>query len=150
MSSINAFTWGIAASYGVYLSHYLAENTFSGATPLDFALVGGLEFAMAMLGAPLVTIICRKAGLRPTMSGGVILQTLGFMLASLSAGRIWVLYLTQGVLIGLGISFTFVPGAAILPQWFRRKRTLAMGFSSAGSGIGGVIFSLATDTMIRR
>lgn len=38
---------------------------------------------------------------------------------------------------------------AVLPQWFWKKRTLAQGMSSAGSGVGGIIFSIGTDAMIR-
>lgn len=149
MGTINAFVWGVAASYGVYLSHYLSANTFVGARPLDFALVGGLNFAIAMAIAPLVTNINRILGTRPTMLIGVVLHALGFITASFADGRIWVLFLTQGMLIGIGISFMFIPSVAVLPQWFWKKRTLAQGMSSAGSGIGGIIFSVGTDAMIR-
>ena len=96
VSTINSFVWGVAASYGVYLAHYLSDNTFVGATPLDFALIGGLNFAVAMLIAPLVTIVTRRLGTRPTMMIGVLLHALGFVTASFSNGRTWVLFLTQG------------------------------------------------------
>ena len=42
---INAHTWGINSSYGVFLSHYLANNYYLGATALDFAFVGGLSIS---------------------------------------------------------------------------------------------------------
>jgi len=148
-SLLNAFTWGVAASYGVYLSHYLSSSTFPSARPLDYALIGGLEFAIAMLIAPIVTTTTRRLGLRKTMSIGVLAQSLGFIFASFAGHRIWILYLTQGVLVGVGLGFLFIPSVAVLPQWFWRRRTLAQGISSAGSGIGGIIFSLGTDAMIR-
>ncbi|GAB7341220.1 hypothetical protein MBLNU457_7504t1 [Dothideomycetes sp. NU457] len=146
---LNGFTWGVAASYGVYLSHYLSSHTFPSASPLDYALIGGLEFAIAMLLAPLVTIITKALGLRRTLSLGVLAQSLGFVLASFAADRVWVLYLTQGALVGVGIGFLFTPSVAVLPQWFWARRTLAQGISSAGSGLGGIVFSLGTDAMIR-
>lgn len=105
VATINSFTWGVSAAYGVLLSHYLANDTFAGATPLDFALVGGLNFGVAMAFAPFVTDINRRLGTRPTMLIGVLLHALGFITASFSAGRIWVLFLTQGMLVGIGISF---------------------------------------------
>ncbi len=135
-------------AYGVYLSHYLSENTYLGATPLDFAFIGGLNFSMAMLVAPLVTILARKFGTRIPMLVGVSLLAAGNIFASFSS-RIWQLYLSQGILIGLGVGFTYIPSIAILSQWFQKKRSLANGISGAGSGIGGLIFSFMTEAVIK-
>ncbi|GAM85742.1 hypothetical protein ANO11243_037500 [Dothideomycetidae sp. 11243] len=146
---INFHTWGVATSYGIYLSYYLSANTFKNATALDFALIGGLEFALTMLLAPIVTPICRYLQLRPTMAIGVVIHAFGFICAGFSSGRIWALYLTQGVMIGVGLSFIFIPAAATLPQWFWKRRTMAVGLTSAGAGLGGLTFSLATNAMIR-
>jgi len=135
-------------SYGVYLSHYLHNNIFPEATSFDYAFIGGFNFSIAMLVAPFVTMCTRKFGKRLPMISGVMLQAGGFISASF-ARRIWHLYLSQGILIGLGVGFIFIPSISILSQWFSQKRSLANGVSSAGSGIGGVIFSFATGAMIR-
>ena len=103
---------------------------------------------MAMLVAPFVTIITRNFGKRVPMILGVIMQAGGFVSASF-AKRIWHLYLSQGMLVGLGVGFIFIPSISILSQWFSTKRSLVNGISSAGSGIGGVTFSFATGTMIK-
>lgn len=71
----------------------------------------------------------------------------GFIAASF-ASRIWQLYLSQGVLVGLGVGFVYVPSIAVLSQWFAKRRSLANGISAAGSGIGGLIFSFAIDASI--
>ena len=52
------------------------------------------------------------------------------------------------MLVGAGVGFVSIPCIAILPQWFDKRRSLAGGISSAGSGIGGLIFSFATQAMI--
>ena len=78
---------------------------------------------------------------------GVLFLITGFIGASF-AQHIWHLYLTQGILIGLAVGFTYIPSIAILSQWFQRKRSLANGISAAGSGIGGLIFSFGTAAMI--
>ena len=101
-----------------------------------------------MLAAPLVTVVARKLGTRAPMAIGVVIQTAGFVSASF-AGRVWQLYLSQGLLIGVGLGFIYVPSIAILSQWFSKKRSLVNGISSAGSGIGGLIFSFAIEAMIR-
>ncbi len=103
---------------------------------------------MAMLVAPLVTIVARKLGTRTPMAIGVLIQTAGFISASF-ASRIWHLYMSQGLLIGVGLGFIYIPSIAILSQWFSKKRSLVNGISSAGSGIGGLIFSFAIEAMIR-
>lgn len=42
----------------------------------------------------------------------------------------------------------WLPAAPILAQWFSKKRSLAQGIASSGSGIVGVIFSVSTTYMI--
>ncbi|KAK9243276.1 major facilitator superfamily domain-containing protein [Lipomyces tetrasporus] len=147
--AVNCFSWGIVASYGVYLSHYLNSGIYPEASSIDFALIGGFNFSMAMLAAPLVTFLTRKFGIRFTMTIGVILLSGGFIAASF-ANRVWHLYLTQGLLVGLGVGFNYIPSMAVLSQWFEKKRSLANGISSGGSGIGGAVFSWATQAMIDR
>ncbi|CAD0049693.1 unnamed protein product [Aureobasidium pullulans] len=104
---------------------------------------------MAMIVSPIVTISTRKYGKYLTMSIGIAFQTAGFIGASFAI-RIWQLYLTQGLLVGFGIGFLYIPSTAILSQWFKRRRSLANGISSAGSGVGGACFAWATEAMIQR
>ncbi|KAE8445055.1 hypothetical protein EG329_013769 [Mollisiaceae sp. DMI_Dod_QoI] len=145
--TINTFTWGQTASYSIYLAHYLSSNQFPTATSMDYAFIGGLQFAISLLIAPLVTIVTRKFSTQPPMLIGILLQTIGFITASY-ASKIWHLYLSQGLLIGLGLGFIFVPATPILSQWFSKKRSLAIGISSAGSGVGGLLFSFGIQAMI--
>ena len=50
---------------------------------------------------------------------------------------------------GLGMGFLFVGTVGVVPQWFTTKRSLANGISTAGSGIGGMVYSLAAQAMIQ-
>jgi MFS family permease len=102
---------------------------------------------MAMLVSPIVTVITRRYGIHAPMLMGITFQTAGFIAASF-ATLIWHLYLTQGILVGFGVGFTYIPSIAILSQWFGQRRSLANGISAAGSGIGGLIFSLAVRAAI--
>ncbi|KAG4436787.1 hypothetical protein IFR05_007721 [Cadophora sp. M221] len=140
--TINCFTWGVVSSYGVFLGYYLKNNIYPDATPIDFAFIGGLNFSTAMIASPLVTVLVPSTpfGIHLPMLIGICFQTAGFVTASF-ANQIWHLYLTQGILVGLGVGFTYIPSIAILSQWFHKKRSLANGISAAGSGIGGLIFS---------
>lgn len=135
-------------SYGVYLSNYLATDYFPEATPLDYALIGGLEFGAALFISPLCTILTREVGRNAVMFAGCFMFSGGFIAASF-ATRIWQLYLSQGVLIGLGIGAIFIPSIQVLPQWFLKRRSLAGGLASSGSGFAGLAFSLGTSAMIQ-
>ncbi|EGU83905.1 hypothetical protein FOXB_05581, partial [Fusarium oxysporum f. sp. conglutinans Fo5176] len=66
------------------------------------------------------------------------------------ASRTWQLYLTQGALVGSGIGFIIVPSTAVLSQWLSKRRSMANGISSAGSGVGGAAFTWGTAAMIQR
>jgi MFS family permease len=103
---------------------------------------------MAMLLAPLVTALTRRFGKHTTMLAGSFIQCGGYIAASFASKR-WHLYLSQGVLVGSGIGFVIVPSMAILSQWFSKKRSVANGLSSAGSGVGGMAFSWGTQAMIK-
>ncbi|KAJ5440714.1 hypothetical protein N7491_003120 [Penicillium cf. griseofulvum] len=104
---------------------------------------------MAMLVAPAVTIIARKYGTKLPMLLGLGLLASGYVSASFSQ-RIWQLYLSQGVLIGFGVGFIYIPSIPVLSQWFDKKRSLANGISAAGSGIGGLIFSFMDGSIIQK
>ncbi|CAF9910590.1 MAG: hypothetical protein HETSPECPRED_010110 [Heterodermia speciosa] len=145
---INAHTWGINSSYGVFLAFYLDNDYYPGARPLDFAFVGGLSISMALFVSPIATSTTRLFGTRVTLLIGVCLETLALMGASFTH-RIWQLLLSQGVCFGFGMGFLFVGSVGIVPQWFTKKRSLANGVGTAGSGIGGMMYSLATNAMIQ-
>lgn len=83
------------------------------------------------------------------MSAGIFMLSGGFIAASF-ASRVWHVYLSQGVLVGVGVGALFIPSVQVLPQWFLRRRSLAGGIASAGSGFVGLAFSLGTDAMIRQ
>ena len=102
-----------------------------------------------MLVAPAVTFVARKLGPRRPMICGVFMFLGGFISASY-ATHIWALLVSQGVLVGMGVGFLYIPSIAILSQWFSKRRSLANGITAAGSGVGGVIFSLVTNIAIEK
>jgi len=136
-----------AQSFGVYLSYYLRTESYPDASDLDFAFVGGFNFAFAMVAAPFATAFTHRSGRYLTMAIGILLQTTGYVTAGF-ASRIWQLMVTQGVLVGLGIGMIYVPSLPILSQWFDARRTLANGISSSGSGFGGALFAWTTGAII--
>lgn len=160
---INCLSWGVVAvrrphleekkmradsqkSYGVYLAYYVRSGTFD-ASPSSYSFVGGLIFAAAMAVTPLVSLLSARFGARLPMLLGAVLFGGGFIAASF-ATAFWHLLLAQGACVGCGVGFLYLPSINILPQWFDKRRSLASAVSAAGSGIGGLIFSLSTGKMI--
>lgn len=47
------------------------------------------------------------------------------------------------------MGFIFVASVGIVPQWFVKRRSFANAIGTAGSGFGGLAYSLATNAMIR-
>lgn len=145
---VNGHSWGINAAYSVFLAYFVKEDTFPGTQPLVYAMAGSLGVGVMMLISPLATIMARELGTRPTMLTGAVVQSVSLVCASLST-EIWQLYLSQGVLFGIGMGLLFLPSYGIISQWFTRRRALANGIAIAGAGLGGLTYSLATGAIIR-
>jgi MFS family permease len=96
---------------------------------------------------PIATKVSRRFGLKPTLLTGAVLQVCALISASF-ATRVWHLYLTQGALFGWGCGFQYIGGSGVIPQWFTKRRAFANSIASAGSGLGGMIWCLATGAMI--
>ena len=77
---------------------------------------------------------------RTVTTSGVLMMTAGFTLASF-AKSIWHLLLTQGFLVGMGMSLLYFPLIAPAPEYFTKHRATAMGFILAGGGTGGFAFT---------
>ncbi|KAL2431496.1 putative transporter MCH2 [Exophiala dermatitidis] len=103
---------------------------------------------MTFLVSPIATVATQRYVIRKTMFVGVVLETASLFLASL-ATSIWHLFLTQGVLFGIGLGMMFIPIAAVVPQWFTKKRSLASGVAVSGAGLGGLVYSLVAEALIR-
>ena len=143
----NGHSWGINSAYSVFLAHYLSNDVFEGATPMQYALVGTLGVGCTLAVAPIATVAVRRFGTRPTMLCGTIFQSVSLACSSLTTS-IWQLFLTQGVLFGLGMGLIYIPASGIIPQWFDKHRSLASGYTIAGAGLGGLVYSLASGAMI--
>jgi MFS family permease len=79
-----------------------------------------------------------RFGPRAVMELGVALMAAGLLLAPLTT-QPWHLYVTIGVLVGAGsICLGYSGQSLYLPNWFNRRRGLAMGLAFAGVGLGSM------------
>ena len=120
---------------------------FPNTSPLAFAFIGGLSVSQGLFIAPLSTRIVHLYGTRVCLLIGVFLQLLSFIGASFSTKKYQII-LSQGICFGWGMGFLFVGSIGVVGQWFTTKRGLANSIAAAGSGVGGLIYSLAVQSMI--
>jgi len=73
----------------------------------------------------------------------------GVFLASFSAYKLWWLYLTHGVMGGIGLGMGFVVPVAVLVKWFPDRRGLIMGISVAGFGAGALVAAPIAGRLIQ-
>ena len=140
-------TWGANGSYGVYLSYWMNNNIFPGAGAKDYALIGSMVLCLSQSLSPLAQILSAILGIKPVMIVGLILYFVGYFVASYTH-ELWQLYLTQGFVLGLGFALIFNPMNTLMPEWFDKKRGISSGITVSASGVGGVMFSLASQSLI--
>ncbi|KAJ6080547.1 hypothetical protein N7467_010300 [Penicillium canescens] len=144
---INAHTWGINSAYGVFLSYYISTDIFPGMSALEYAFVGGLSISCALFIAPFATYLDHKISQGFVLNLGAILETVALITTSFAKSN-WQLFLSQGACFGFGMGLCFCGSAGVPSYWFQKRRSLANGLASAGSGIGGLAYSLAVGKMI--
>ncbi|KAI1913278.1 hypothetical protein LOZ53_006341 [Ophidiomyces ophidiicola] len=140
-------TFGYLSTFGVLESYYhdklLRNNSHS-----EIAWIGSLQaFFMCttgLLSGPLVDRYGTKMILFPCS----ILYVVAIMLTSLCT-KYYQFLLAQGVLGGFGIGMLYTPSISILGHYFQKKRDLAIGISSAGSPLGGIIFPIVLNRFLQ-
>ncbi|KAK7039111.1 hypothetical protein VNI00_010296 [Paramarasmius palmivorus] len=60
----------------------------------------------------------------------------------------WQFLICQGITTGLACGIIVGPLTAILAQWFKDKRALALGFSAAGSSLGGTLLPVIARSLL--
>ncbi len=113
---------------------------------------GAFSFGFLVSGAvsPLIGRLMDRAGPRAVMELGVALMAGGLLLAPLTT-QPWHLYLTIGVMVGAGsVCLGYSGQSLFLPNWFIRRRGMAMGLAFAGVGIGSITLLPWVQLMIEQ
>ncbi|KAG0379591.1 hypothetical protein BGX24_012548 [Mortierella sp. AD032] len=133
--------------FGVFEQEYL--HIFPSASHSSIALIGTIGSSTTYLVGLFSGAISDRWGYRATSIAGTGIMTAALVLASFST-QLWHLYLSQGLLFGIGASLVYFPSVAAPTHWFEKKRGLAMGISASGSGLGGFFLAPLTQFLIDR
>ncbi len=130
-------TVGVRAAPGVLIvpleqAFGWSNATISGAVSLNIALFG--------LIGPFTAAMMRTIGLKPTVLISMCLLVIGAG-SSAFVSQPWQLYLTWGVLVGIGSGVGMVGlAAAVANCWFVERRGLVVGILTAGNASGQLVF----------
>ena len=80
-----------------------------------------------------------KKGPRVVALTGGFLYGSGVFLASFSADKLWWLYLSYGLIGGVGLGFGYIVPISVLVKWFPDRRGLITGIAVAGFGAGALV-----------
>ena len=105
-------------------------------------------FFISALLSPLLGRLMDRHGPLLVLEAGVGIMGIG-LLAAAHVSQPWHLYLTLGVLVGSGsVALGFTGQALHLPNWFVRRRGLAMSIAFSGVGIGSIVLLPWLQTLI--
>ena len=98
-----------------------------------------IGFMTSIILSPVVGASMDRFGPRFVLPLGAVLSAAGFVLATL-ATQPWHFYLTLGMLVvGGSLFMSYIGHTTFLPNWFSRRRGLAVGIAFSGVGVGSII-----------
>nr|XP_031846275.1 uncharacterized protein LOC116432917 [Nomia melanderi] len=135
---------GVSFSFGLLYIEFLHEF---GASKSKTAWIGSLFMAVPLLSGPIMSALVDRYGCRSMTILGGLISGFGFVLSCFS-NTIEVMYLTFGVIAGLGLGLCYVTAVVSIAYWFDKKRTLAVGLGACGTGIGTFVYAPMTTFFI--
>ncbi|RPD82855.1 MFS general substrate transporter [Lentinus tigrinus ALCF2SS1-7] len=144
---------GINSIYGLFQEFYTSpETNIHGAEGQDalVSLVGTIGSGLTWSGSIFVNpMIGKTDNVKLISLSGAFIMSVGIFLASFCT-QLWQLYLTQGLLYGIGSSMYYFPLMSLTPAYFDRNRGAAMGIVLAGAGVGGLVLSPVFHALLAR
>jgi OFA family oxalate/formate antiporter-like MFS transporter len=90
-----------------------------------------------------------RKGPRVVALTGGFLYGLGVFLASFSADKLWWLYLSYGLIGGIGVGFSYIVPVSVLVKWFPDRRGLITGIAVGGFGAGALVTAPVATRLIQ-
>lgn len=118
-------------------------------TTTEVTLTFTIAIAVLGVGAAAGGFWLDRVGPRIVATTAGVLYGLGIILAGLSGDNIGLLYLSYGVLGGVGIGLAYIVPVATLVKWFPDKRGVVTGLAVCGFGGGAVLTAPIATSLIQ-
>ncbi|XP_030630964.1 monocarboxylate transporter 3 [Chanos chanos] len=128
---ITGFSYAFPKAISVYFKELMHDFDCGYS---DTAWISSIMLAMLYGSGPVSSIMVNRFGCRPVMLVGGLLASAGMIGASFTTNIIQ-LYVTAGVITGLGLALNFQPSLIMLGSYFDKRRPLANGLAAAGSPV---------------
>ncbi|KAK5133046.1 hypothetical protein LTR08_008251 [Meristemomyces frigidus] len=147
-------SWGWVNAYGTYASYY-NQHLLPGTSITLLSLVGASSSSLVLL----LSIVAGRlldAGYRlRLLVTGTILTSVGtFSLSAVNGegrygqGNYSLIWLTQGLITGVGMACFFVSASQIAATWFTKRKGFAIGVVASGASIAGLVYPIMTKFLI--
>ncbi|GKU21276.1 unnamed protein product [Fusarium langsethiae] len=130
-------TSGFLNSFGALQSHFVQEFDEPAST---VSWIGSMQIFLYFFLGTFSGRLTDMGYFRITFLAGSLAMVIGIFASSFGS-KLWVMFLTLGVGVGLGNGLMSCPMLAIVSQYFSERRGLAVGVAMCGSCTGGVVYS---------
>jgi len=139
-----AVIFGVSYSFAAFFENFAKEFAAQRAdVSWIFGLCGLVYFVLGAGGG----MLADRWGPRMVCMTGMVFIAMGLFLTSL-AQSLTTVYLSYGLLVGLGIALVYTPSIACVQPWFNKRRGLASGIASAGVGAGTLILPVVVSYLL--
>ena len=137
---------GTLVSFGVFQAFY-ESNILSSSWPSSISWIGGIQVLLALGFGIFSGPLYDRGFLRFLAPGGFSLIVLGMTMTSIGDSY-YQIFLAQGLCVGLGMGLAYVPILGEVSRHFTKNRPIALGVSSTGACVGGVVFPIMVRQLL--
>ncbi|XP_069119403.1 monocarboxylate transporter 12-like [Argopecten irradians] len=151
--------WGWMVVLGSFLAHLIIggfmrsggvifielEHKFHQSAS-DTAWAVSLHTSLRLLFGPMASMLCNRFSCRTVTIMGSIVSAISLLISAF-VSNLFILYITNGLLLGIGQALIYTTSVAIVGLYFHARRGTAVGIANAGVGAGTFLFPPLMEIM---
>ncbi|CAG7838149.1 unnamed protein product [Allacma fusca] len=134
---IHVIADGVAYTFGLFVSEISSNlGSSKSATAWIASIMAGVTYGAG----PIASAFVNRFGCRTVSIAGTIIAAFGFAI-SYYATSVLFLYISVGLVGGLGLGLIYLPAIVSVTCYFEKKRSFATGIAVCGSGFGTMLLA---------
>ncbi|GER90038.1 MFS transporter [Dictyobacter vulcani] len=146
----SVYAWSVFSKPIAALFHGISVKQVTNAQLAPISLTFSITLLALGVTAAFGGYLQLRYGPRVIATVGGILYGLGIVLAGLTlpTHNVYLLYLTYGIIGGIGIGLGYIVPLAMLLRWFPDRRGFITGLAVAGFGLGALLIAQAVPPLL--